>query len=181
MRLSFYSYFLILMMLSCNNPQPRKPILRKSSSTMQESVQYNKSLIAIQENIFKELMKTDSLNNYIASDYGFWYSFNLKTENTYFPKTEDEVLYSYEIFDVNNQLIYSENEIGIQSYIVDKEEVVEGLREGLKLMNVGDNATFLFPSHKVFGYLGDQNKIRVNQPLIYKVQLIKINKKNESN
>ncbi|VAW22769.1 hypothetical protein MNBD_BACTEROID04-1927, partial [hydrothermal vent metagenome] len=41
--------------------------------------------------------------------------------------------------------------------------------------------TFLFPSHKVFGYLGDQKKIGVNQPLIYKVQLNKINRKNESN
>jgi len=180
MKLSFYSCFIFLMLFSCNNPQPRKPILRKSSSTMEESVQYNKSLIAIQEHSFKELMKKDSLSNYLTSDYGFWYKFNTKSKNTYFPKTEDEVVYSCEIFDINNQLIYSENEIGVQSYLVDKSEIVEGLREGIKLMNVGDNVTFLFPSHKVFGYLGDENKIGVNEPLVYKVQLIKINKKNES-
>ena len=181
MRRSFYSFFIILILFSCNNPQPRKPILRKSSSAMQESVLYNKSLIANQENNFKELMKIDSLSSYFTSENGFWYKFNLKTKNNYFPKAKDEVVYSYEIFDLNNQLIYSENELGVQSYIVDKEEIVEGLREGLKLMKVGDNVTFLFPSHKVFGYLGDQNKIRVNQPLVYNVKLIKINKKNESN
>ena len=48
-------------------------------------------------------------------------------------------------------------------------------------MNEGDEVTFLFPSHKLYGYIGDKNKIDINQPLIYKVQLIKINKKNESN
>ena len=48
-------------------------------------------------------------------------------------------------------------------------------------MGEGDVATFLFPSHKVYGYIGDDNKIEINQPLIYKVQIIKINKKNESN
>ena len=48
-------------------------------------------------------------------------------------------------------------------------------------MHEKDEVTFLFPSHKVFGYLGDENKIGINQPLIYKVKLNKINKKNESN
>ena len=47
------------------------------------------------------------------------------------------------------------------------------------------NSTRIFSefkkTYKVFGYLGDQNKIGINQSLIYKVQLIKINKKNESN
>ena len=48
-------------------------------------------------------------------------------------------------------------------------------------MSEGDFATFLFPSHKVYGYLGDQKKIGINQPLIFKVQLNKINRKDENN
>lgn len=181
MKHSFFSLFLILCMFSCNNPEARKPILRKSSSTMQESVLFNKSLISAQENAFEKLIKQDSLSTYIVSNYGFKYKFNIKSEASYFPKTGDEIVYWYEIYNLNMQPIYSKYEISIQKYIVDKQEIVEGLREGLKLMNVGDNVTFLFPSHKVFGYLGNQNNIGINQPLIYKVQLIKINKQNESN
>jgi gliding motility-associated peptidyl-prolyl isomerase len=168
-------------MFSCNNPEARKPILRKSSSSMQESVMFNKSLILAQENAFEKFIKQDSSSSYIASSYGFKYKYNIKSEASYFPKNGDEIIYTYDINTINLQPIYSKNEIGIQKYIVDKQEIVEGLREGLKLMNVGDDVTFLFPSHKVFGYLGDQKKIGINQPLIYKVQLIKINKKNESN
>ncbi|MEX1384139.1 gliding motility-associated peptidyl-prolyl isomerase GldI [Lutibacter sp.] len=168
-------------MFSCNNPEARKPILKKSSSTMEESVLFNKALITAQENAFENLIKKDSLSTYIVSNFGFKYKFNKKSEVGYFPEIGDEIVYTYEIFDINMQLIYSASDIGIQKYVVDKQEIVEGLREGLKLMNVGDNATFLFPSHKVFGYLGDQKKVEINQPLIYKVQLIKINKKNESN
>jgi len=171
----------MLCLFSCNNPEARKPILRKSSSTMQESVLFNKALITAQENAFENLIKQDSLSTYIDSNFGFKYKFNKKSEENYFPNEEDQVIYTYEVFDINMQTIYSSNSVGVQSYVVNKQEIVEGLREGLKLMNAGDIATFLFPSHKVFGYLGDQNKIDINQPLIYKVQLIKINKKNESN
>ena len=181
MKHSFLSFFIILCMFSCNNPEARKPILKKSSSTMEESVLFNKALITAQENAFENLIKKDSLSTYIVSNFGFKYKFNKKSEVGYFPEIGDEIVYTYEIFDINMQPIYSASDIGIQKYVVDKQEIVEGLREGLKLMNVGDNATFLFPSHKVFGYLGDQKKVEINQPLIYKVQLIKINKKNESN
>ena len=49
-------------------------------------------------------------------------------------------------------------------------------------MKEGEVITFLFPSHKAYGYTGN-DKIEPNQPLIYTVQLLKINKlsKNENN
>tara|TARA_R110001583_G_scaffold5921_3_gene31203 strand:- start:4689 stop:5225 length:537 start_codon:yes stop_codon:yes gene_type:complete len=176
MKYSKFIYILIFILVSCNKPIPRQPIVRKTSTLMNASVAYNKTLISIQESDFKLLMKKDSLNTYITSDFGFWYKFDIENTLGYKPKSNDEVIYSQEIYNVNNQLIYSVDEIGILKYIVDKQEIVEGLREGLKLMSEGDIVTFLFPSHKVFGYLGDQNKIDINQPLVYKVKLIKINK-----
>ena len=45
-------------------------------------------------------------------------------------------------------------------------------------MKVGETVTFLFPSHKAFGYSGYQ-KINSNEPLIYTVTLQKINLTNE--
>jgi gliding motility-associated peptidyl-prolyl isomerase len=81
------------------------------------------------------------------------------------------------VSDLNNVLIYSQETIGEKTYMVDQQDIIEGLRNGLKLMNEGDIVTFLFPSHKVYGYSGDENKIGINQPLIYKVKLNKINKK----
>lgn len=148
---------------------------------MKESVSFNKSLIADEENAFKVIMKQDSLSDYVASSKGFWYKHEQKDTTAYVPKFGDMLSYTYEVYDLNNSVIYTEEEIGEQQYVVDQQEIIEGLRDGLKLMDEGDIVTFLFPSHKVYGYLGDQNKIGINQPLIYKVKLNKINKKNESN
>ena len=126
-------------------------------------------------------MAKDSLTTYIASPSGFWYTYNVKSPNFTLPEFGDQIVYTFDVLNVENDLIYNSKEIGLQTYVVDKQELIEGLRNGLKLMHEGDIVTFLFPSHKVFGYLGDINKIGINQSLIYKVQLIKINKKNESN
>lgn len=164
-------------MVSCANPTPRKPVLRKTSTSLKESVIFNKTMNENEEKVFTAFMKKDSLTHYIASPNGFWYTFNKKNANANLPAIGDQVFYTFAVYDINNTVIYSAEEIGVKTYIIDKQEIIEGLRNGLKLMGAGDSATFLFPSHKVYGYLGDSNKIEINQPLIYKVQLIKIKRK----
>lgn len=168
-------------MVSCVNPAPRKPILRKTSTFLKESVIFNKTMNENEEKAFTAFMENDSLTHYIASPNGFWYTFNQKNSDAYLPKIGDRLFYVYDVYDINNNLIYSAEEIGEQTYIVDRQEIIEGLRNGLKIMAAGDVVIFLFPSHNAYGYIGDGNKIEINQPLIFKVQLIKINKKNESN
>lgn len=181
MKNSFILIIISLILYSCGNTTPRRPVVRKTSSFMKESVLFNKSLIAEEENALKMIIKLDSLSNYITSPNGFWYKFERKDSVMYLPKFGDKLSYTYEIYDLNDSIIYTASEIGEQLYIVDQQEIIEGLRDGLKLMCEGDFTTFLFPSHKVYGYLGDQKKIAINQPLIFKVQLHKINKKNENN
>jgi gliding motility-associated peptidyl-prolyl isomerase len=168
-------------MVSCVNPIPRKPVVSKTHTFFKESVTLNKMMNASEEEAFKAFIEKDSLTDYQISPNGFWYTFNKKNADAYLPKIGDKLFYTYEVFDINNSVIYTAEEIGEQTYVVDKQEIVEGLRNGLKLMGAGDETTFLFPSHKVYGYAGDQNKIGINQPLIYRVQLIKINKNNKNN
>ncbi len=181
MKHSFILIILLFITYSCANTTPRRPIVRKTSSFMKESVSFNKSLIADEENAFKILMKQDSLNSYANSPNGFWYKFEKKSTTMYLPKFGDELLYTYEVYTINDRIIYSLDEVGEQVYVVDQQEIIQGLRDGLKLMSEGNFVTFLFPSHKVYGYLGDQKKIGINQPLIYRVQLNKINRKDENN
>lgn len=78
---------------------------------------------------------------------------------------------------MNGSQIYSEEDIAPQDYAMDKEELFTGLREGLKLMKPGETVTFLFPSQKAYGYYGDTNKIGVNTPLMCKVTVNTITKK----
>jgi gliding motility-associated peptidyl-prolyl isomerase len=90
-----------------------------------------------------------------------------------FPVKGDEVVYTYEIRDVNDQILYTKEELGERNYLVDRQELISGLQDGLKLMKEGEEVVFLFPSHKAYGYSGYQ-KIAGNQPLIYTIELIKI-------
>ena len=171
---------LLLVCTSCVQPKPRKPVVRKTSSFLDNSVSLNKKLIAKQETQFKKLMDKDSLSRYKNSSLGFWYKINTKSNQTYLPKKGDKLHFKYEVSTLENKIIYSFNETGTQTYFLDEQEIIEGFRDGLKLMNEGDEFTFLFPSHKVYGYIGDQNKIEINQPLIINIKLIKI-EKNETN
>ena len=181
MKIRILSLVLFVLFVSCMQPVPRKPVTKKTASFMETSIALNKTLNEKEESLLKRIIQKDSLTSYITSPSGFWYTYNLKSTKTYTPEFGDQLLYSYEVYNLDKEVIYSAQELGLHAYLVDKQELVEGLRNGLKLMNEGDVVTFLFPSHKVFGYLGDKNKIGINQPLIYKVQLNKIKKKNESN
>ncbi len=181
MKHSIILLFIAITVYSCVNVVARKPISRKTYSGMKESVNYNKSMNAAEEDVLKLFIKNDSLNTYISSPNGFWYKYIKKEEGTYLPKVGDKVIFEFEVLNINKSVIYGKEELGKQEYYVDEQEIVEGLRHGLKLMNAGDNITFLFPSHIVYGFAGDNNKIGINQPLIYRVQLNIINRKNESN
>jgi len=172
--------FLGIVTIACIQPVPRQPVTRMSSDLMKASVNFNKKLNALEENAIKRVIQNDSLASYKASSNGFWYKIDKKSDHSYFPKFGDKLEFQYEVFDLDYTVIYSAEEIGNQSYVVDQQEIQEGLRNGLKMMSQGDIVTFLFPSHKMFGYIGDEKKVGINQPLIYKVELNKIIKKNES-
>ncbi len=179
MKNNFIFLILILIVSSCSNPEPRKPIIRKTSSFMTESVKRNRALNNMEEDMFKQVMENDSLNNYINSEYGFWYYYMKKdTLNNKFATTGDEVIFSYDVRTLNDSIIYSKEELGVQSYLVDKEELITGLQEGIKLMKEGEIVVFLFPSNKAYGYTGNE-RVRSNEPLIYTVNLERIINKNE--
>lgn len=179
-----YSFFIVLLLLlcSCISPEPRKPVSYSSSSFIQESVERNRKINALQEAAIKYYIAQDSLNKYQTSTHGFWYAYlNQKNDNKYTPVIGNEVEFQYEISDLSNQVLYTMNDLGLSHYVIDKEDFESGIQNGLKLMKEGEEVKFLFPSFAAFGYAGDQEKIGVNQPLIYKVKLIKIKKRNESN
>ena len=123
---------------------------------------------------------TTNNKDFIASESGFWYYYNTKSEidtlNT--PNFGDIIDYIYDVKTLDGRTIYSKDNIKIQRYAMDQEELFTGLREGLKLMKTGETVTFLFPSQKAFGYYGDQNRIGSNTPLMCEVTVYSITETN---
>jgi len=170
----FLVFLLVVSLISCSSPEPRKPVIRKTGSFMKESIERNKALNNLEEDLLKAKLKKDSIHNYLNSSKGFWYFYNKRDSlQTKYPEKGDEVIYTYEVKRLNDSILYSKEEIGKKRYMVDKEELITGLQDGIKLMHQGEKVTFLFPSHKAFGYTGN-DRVMPNEPLIYTVELIKI-------
>ena len=139
----------------------------------------NNAINGFRKQLIESIISKDTLE-YIASSKGYWYKYDIKTENdTIFPKRGDIVYYNYELRNLKNELIYTKDELKPKEYFVDKENIMMGLRDGIKLMKKGETVTFLFPSHMAFGYHGDNEKIGSNEPLICTVTLNDIKKENQ--
>ncbi len=172
-RFIILSCFLCLIFTACKQHQDaRRPVSRVSGVFMKKSVERNKKLVATEEDLIKDLMKKNPNISYFASTKGYWYSYETRnTSDTLTPKKGDVAFFNYELKDLNGAVIYSEVELRPQVYHVDKQEIMTGLREGIKLMRKNERVNFLFPSHIAFGYHGDNKKIGPNQPLICTVTL----------
>ncbi len=169
--------FLFIGIFGCKEAEPRKPIKVNSGSFYKQTIERNKQLLADEEKAIQHIIKKDTANTYINSGSGSWFYYNIKNnEDTYTPKTDDLVTMSYALMTFSNDTIYSNNDIGIVNYKVDKQQLFKGLRNAVKLLKEKETATFLFPSSLAYGYHGDENKIGVNQPIKASISILKIDK-----
>lgn len=173
-KFTYTSAITILFVLSsCQKSQiARKPISQSSGSFMKESVDRNKKLIAGEEAEIARVIRQNKKVKFIASPKGYWYAYaTVNTKDSLTPKKGDVALFDYEVKDLKGRIIYSKNELGPQTYFVDKQNIIAGLREGIKLMHRKEKINFLFTSHIAYGYHGDNNKIGTNKPLLCIVTL----------
>ena len=168
-----FGFFLSIIASGCKQHQDaRKPISQTSGSFMKKSIARNKKLVASEETKIEALIKSNPKVKYIASKKGYWYTYVTKNElDSLTPKKGDVAFFDYEIKDLKGTVIYSELELRPQIYYVDKQNIMMGLRDGIKLMHKNEKVSFLFPSNMGYGYHGDDKKIGTNQPLICTVTL----------
>lgn len=158
--------------LSCKQQQARMPVSRSSGTFMKESAERNKKLIAGEEGKIDSIIKSNPKTQYISSKKGYWYHYEIRNErDTLRPKKGDVAEFEYEIMDLKGNVLYSEVELRPQTYVVDKQNIMMGLRDGIKLMHKNEKVIFLFPSHMAYGYRGDTKRIKTNQPIVVSVTL----------
>lgn len=166
-------------LISCDSQEARRPISHSSGAFIKESIERNKALVNTEENAFEKLFAQDTLNKYHQSTKGYWYKYDHKIEDTTpLPVRGDVVDYEYEVYDIDGNVIYTKEETKPQRYLVDKENIMTGLRYGIKQMKQGEEVSFYFPSHIAYGYHGDKNEIGTNIPIICKVKINLITKAN---
>ena len=148
---------------------------------MRESVERNKKLIAGEEGKIDSIIKSEPQRKYYASKKGYWYAYEVRNEkDTLRPRKGDIAYFDYEVKDFTGNVIYSEVQNRPQVYHVDRQNIMMGLRDGIKLMRKEEKVIFLFPSHMGYGYHGDNKRIGHNEPLVCTVTLTNFEKDTET-
>ena len=175
---TFLLYLLVMGVLCCQNLEPRRPINKQKQVFLKESANRNKNIIAIEQSLFRQAIQQDEKLSFESSSQGFWYAYQKNTDSGgSYPIKGDRVTFRYRIEDLNRNLLYDEKELGDVSFFVDQEDLIPALREGLKYLREGEIGVFLFPSYLCYGYQGDGEKIGINQPLRFTIELLKLEKK----
>lgn len=168
MRNAFIMILFCLVALSCKSPEARRPEQQASGTFINKSVERNKKIFEAETAKIKKIMDANPDTPYFASDSGFWYFYNTKdTTATVMPDYGDKITFTFDIKKLDGTSIISEEENGVQAYRIDQsnQDLISGLRDGVKLMKVGERVTFLLPSYKAFGYYGIENKLGTNVPI----------------
>lgn len=81
---------------------------------------------------------------------------------------------SYEVHLLDGTLCYSTVASGPESFRIGMDNVESGLHEAIQYLAVGDKAKILLPSHRAYGFTGDQKKIPQDAAIIYDVELLSL-------
>lgn len=172
-KLILFVFMVTIFVSSCkHNQEARRPISQASGTFMKKSIERNKKIVAGEEGQIDSVIKSNPKIKYLASKKGYWYTYIIQNKiDTIAPKKGDVAFFNYEIKDLKGNIIYSELELRPQTYSVDKQNIMAGIRDGIKLMHKNEKVTFLFPSHIAYGFHGDEKKIGPNQPLLCTITL----------
>lgn len=177
MFLKFFTFVtLIFVLLACNDET--KTMKQKINWSTEESIQMNTTFS-------KE--ETEAINAFLSrrpdwrikkTGSGLRYFIYDETENTS-PKIGDIVWINFTISLLNNKICYSSKRGEPESFMIEKSDIESGIHEGVQLMNEGAKGKFILPSHLAHGLIGDLDQIPPLETVIYDIELVKIDKKND--
>ena len=167
-------FFLFIFFLSCTNIEPRLPLNKGKQFFLNSSALRNKQMLVNEERLLIKSAKQDSLLSYEKSESGYLFAFKQRaTSDVQLPQKGDQVRFQYQIEDLEKNIIYDKEKLGLVNYSIDEEDLLPALREALRIMRPNEVAVFLFPSYLCYSYQGDGDKIGINQPLRFTIERLK--------
>lgn len=176
-RNSFFIVLTLLAIVSVCGCQ-REPHIKKNEITQKQA---NEALIAANKARLK--VESQKIDTYAKrrnwkmnkTESGLRYYIYKSGEKILKPSKGSVAVINYKISLMDGKICYSSDSSGTKGFTVGKGEIEKGIDEGILLMNKGDKAKFILPSHLGYGLLGDEIKIPSHAVLVYDVSLVDIN------
>lgn len=140
---------------------------------------YKAKLVGIHKEIVRK--QTDSIKRYIDSlgfemkqtPTGLWYKV-FENGNGGAVKNGDFVYLKYTASLMNGGVCYTSDSLGLMQFQVGRGGVPSGVEEAVLLLQKGDKAELIIPSHLAYGVAGDMERIPRLSILCYHIELIEV-------
>jgi len=163
----------ILLIPSCKSSNERAKPVEKASPN--EDLIRNQQTIMRNESVDIDAYVSTRKMNVAKTQTGLRYHIYENGTGSRKPVTEDYVKINYKVSLLDGSLVYSSDSTGAMEFQMGKSDVASGLQEGLMLLNEGDKAIFILPSHLAYGLTGDGDKIKHYETLVIDTELLLIN------
>ncbi|WP_322969661.1 FKBP-type peptidyl-prolyl cis-trans isomerase [Faecalibacter sp. LW9] len=174
MKKFLFATLVLFSLWSCDNQVVQYPVSYNNDDFMQRSQERGKILLQEEVSWFNDYRAKSDLK-FNKTESGIWITnAGVKTNTT--AKVGDYINFTYQVYDLDNNIIYNYNEIGEQKVILGKADIIRGLHSSLQLIEEGTQARVLLPSFLSYGGMGDDAKIGPNQPLILDIKVNTIKK-----
>lgn len=162
----------VLFAISCANSS-------KKNISYKEVEAYKAKLVGIHKEIVRK--QADSIKGYIDSlglkmqqtPTGLWY--NVYEEgNGVSVRNGDFIYVKYTASLMNGNVCYSSDSLGLMQFSVGRGGVPSGVEEAVLLLQIGDKAKLIIPSHLAYGVAGDMERIPRLSILCYDIELVEV-------
>lgn len=161
-----------LFLFSCEE-KVRTKVLDKVEEQNYTYIDKHKMLLVYEDSLISDYIQQNALEMK-KTPTGLFYHVEASGMNNKFP-IGTLIELDYKIRRLDGELIYSSEKTGLMQIVMNKDHTIKGLKEGIGLMKEGKKARFIIPSHLAYGISGDMNRIKVNEVLVYDIELKTIN------
>ncbi len=161
---------LILFLSACHNNETNTS--KKADNPKEPLIKINKKLVKSEDERIEDFLARYGWNTKETGS-GLRYMIYQKGDGKAARQGQTAVL-NYVITMLNGDTLYNSERDGKIAFEIGKGGVESGLEEGILLLNEGDRAKFIIPSHLAYGLVGDGNKIPAKATLVYDLELIQL-------
>lgn len=180
-KIAFGILTLSLVLLSCNEEEKKtSPLLKLPPKALKEElIKINKEFVENESMMIDEYVDS-SAYEFEESGTGLRIAIYKKGGKDT-AKAGMLAVVKYKISDLQGNLIYQSDKGETQSFLIGKDNVEQGLHEGIQKMTVGSKAIIVLPSHLAHGLSGDNAEIPPQTALVYDIELVELKKHIDEN
>lgn len=163
----------ILLFLSCNGCRDKQPAGEINyDQVKQDLITANRAKLKEENERIQKFIATKKWNTQ-QTGTGLYYEIYEKGTGPN-AKLNDVAVVAFEVSLLDGTVCYSASSANPARFLIGQDNVETGLHEVVQLMAVGDKAHIVLPSHRAFGFTGDQEKIPQDAAVVYDLHLINV-------